>query len=370
MKTSLQFWAAPAVVAFFLSGCASAPIPVARTGESAASEPVAASMIAVASAQSLDAAWLKPSDNVYRLGPGDKLEIEIVGDGPTRATSTVGPDGKIYYYLLPGIDVWGMTLAEARDRLSTELQKYVREKPVVAVALRGVESQRVWLLGRVGTPGVYTLNGPTTLLDALAQGGGLASSSRFAALAANLGINSPTASSPEAADLTHSFVIRQGRVLPVDFQKLVRDGDFSQNIYLQPDDFIYLPSAQVPEVYVLGAVAQPRSQKMPGSLSLVQSIALAGGTAPGALLGNVAVLRGSLTNPQIAIVNVDDVIHARAADVRLEPGDIVFVPFTPMRTLERYANLILDTFARTIGVNAGSHAAGGGTSVGISVSSR
>ena len=36
------------------------------------------------------------------------------------ATVTVGPDGKIYYYLLPGVDVWGLTLPEARDRLERE----------------------------------------------------------------------------------------------------------------------------------------------------------------------------------------------------------------------------------------------------------
>ena len=86
-----------------------------------------------------------------------------MGDLATRSTVTVGPDGKIYYYLLPGLDVWGLTLPEASARLGDELKKYIREKPVVSLTLRVVASQRVWVLGRINSPGIYTLAGPTTL---------------------------------------------------------------------------------------------------------------------------------------------------------------------------------------------------------------
>src|SRR5687768_12967669 len=65
--------------------------------------------------------WLKASTNAFRLGPGDRLEIEILGDAATRTTTVVGPDGKIYYYLLPGLDVWGLTLAETRAKIEEQL---------------------------------------------------------------------------------------------------------------------------------------------------------------------------------------------------------------------------------------------------------
>jgi polysaccharide biosynthesis/export protein len=55
-------------------------------------------------------------------------------------------------------------------------------------------------------------------------------------------------------------------------------------------------------------------------------------------------------------VAVDQVLHGRAPDVRLEPGDIVYVPYSPDRVLVRYVNLILDTFVRTVGVNEGAYA--------------
>ncbi len=340
-------------VALLWAGCQTTPLPVARAGA-----PTAPALVSVAPAQQLDPAWLRPGVDPFRLGPGDKLEIEVIGDANTRATVTVGPDGKIYYYILPGLDVWGLTLTETRAALGRDLQRFLREQPVVAVALRAVASQRVWLLGRINTPGVYVLGGPTTLLDAVAQGGGLSAAAADAV----------ATGATDSADLSRAFVIRQGKRLPVDFQKLLREGDLSQNIYLEADDFIFVPARLTAEIHVLGAVAHPQSQRMSGPLTVAQAVALAGSTVPDAMVANVAILRGSLTEPQIAIVDLGAIVRGRTPDVRLEPGDIVYVPFTPYRTLNRYVDLILDTFARTVGVNAGARAAGGTVSpVGVNV---
>lgn len=373
MKLPLHCFALLSLTGLLVGGCQNIRVPVAKAGDAQPAGPAPVSgLVSVTPGQGLDPSLLKPSTDLFRLGPGDKLEIEVMGDANTRATVTVGPDGKIYYYMLPGLDVWGLSLSEARERIGQGLQRYLREKPAVAIALRSVASQRVWVLGRINTPGVYTLGGPTTLLDAIAQGGGLAAASPSAALTG--GGLSPAAMSGgggESADLSRAFVIRQGKMLPVDFQKLLREGDLSQNIYLQPDDFVFLPALRTSEVHILGAVARPQSQKMSGMLTVAQAVAMCGGTVPDAYVSNVAVLRGSLTQPQIAIVDLGGIVRGRAADVRLEPGDIVYVPLSPQHTLNRYVNLILDTFARTVGVNAGAHAAGGNVSpVGVNVSLR
>lgn len=369
MNVSLQPVVALSLAALLLAGCQNLPVPAAKQGASQPLTPAPVSgLVSVAPEQGLDPGLLKPGTDIFRLGPGDKIEIEVMGDANTRATVTVGPDGKIYYYILPGIDVWGMTLSDARGRLGDELKRFLREKPAVAISLRSVASQRVWVLGRINTPGVYTLGGPTTLLDAIAQGGGLAAASSGASLASPLAPVVPSGGA-ESADLSRAFVIRQGKMLAVDFQKLLREGDLSQNIYLQPDDFIFLPASRTSEVHVLGAVARPQSQKMSGALTVAQAVALSGGTVADAYVSNVAVLRGSLTQPQIAVIDLGGIVRGKVPDVRLEPGDIVYVPFTPYRTLNRYVNLILDTFARTVGVNAGAHAAGGTVSpVGVNVS--
>lgn len=324
---------------FCLWGCAGTPLPVARQGIPA---PVDADLSALKE-QPLDAALLQPEAAAFRLGPGDKLQIEIMGDPTTRTVATVGPDGRVYYNILPGLDVWGLTVPEARDLLANALTKFVRERPAVALSLVSVASKQVWVLGRLNGPGIYPLDRPTSLLQAVSEAGGL-------------GVNTPVGGMySEDADLSRSFLVRNGHIIPVDFQRLLREGDLSQNVYLQSGDFIFVPSLRSAKVHVLGAVLQPRSERMTGPMTVIQAIALAGGSVPDACLRNVAILRGSLAHPQIAIVAVNLVLHGAAPDVRLEPGDIVYVPYTPERVLVRYANLILDTFVRTVGVNEGAY---------------
>jgi polysaccharide biosynthesis/export protein len=306
---------------------------------------------------SLDPAWLRPPTNFFTLGPGDKLEIELLGEPASKTTTVVGPDGKIYFTLLPGVDVWGKTLSEAKTALETGLGRFVREKPQVSLVLRGVESKRVWVLGRVQAPGVYPMQGPMTLLEAVSMAGGTLSRSAFRDQeAAGIG--------EEFADLDRSFLIRNGHILPVDFRRLLLEGDAGQNVYLEPDDFIYLPAQTAREVYVLGAVVQPRPVSYRQGLTVAGAVAGAFGTLDGAYLHHVAVVRGSLTQPEIAIVDYKRIIRGEAHDLALEPRDIVYVPFSPYRYLQRYLDIVINTFASSAAINAGVKAVGQ-TSAGV-----
>ena len=69
---------------------------------------------------------------------------------------------------------------------------------------------------------------------------------------------------------------------------------------------------------------------------------------------HVAVVRGSLQNPEIAIIDYKRVIRGEAQDIPLQPHDIVYVPFSPYRYLQRYAELILNTLSSASTINAGS----------------
>ena len=63
----------------------------------------------------------------------------------------------------------------------------------------------------------------------------------------------------EGADLSHSFLIRQGKRVPVNLERLFYEGDFSQNIALEPNDYLYFAPAAGQEIYVLGEVVSPFS---------------------------------------------------------------------------------------------------------------
>jgi protein involved in polysaccharide export with SLBB domain len=261
----------------------------------------------------------------------------------------VAPDGKLYFNLLSGVDVWGKTIGQTKIELQNTFTNFVREPPRISIVLRSVESKRFWILGCVQAPGVYHMATPMTLLETLSAAGGTLSMTTFRDQAA-AGIGE------EVADLRHSFVVRQGRLLPVNFSRLLNEGDLSQNIYLQPDDFVYVPPATARDVYVLGAVIQPKPVPYSEGMTLAAAVAGAYGTLPDAYLSHVAVVRGALSEPQITIVNYRKVIRGEALDIVLQPHDIVFVPLTPYRYLKRYAELILNTFVSASAINAGSYA--------------
>jgi protein involved in polysaccharide export with SLBB domain len=320
---------------------------------------------ATKAADSPAAALLHAESKPFVLGPGDSLEIEVLGNAASRALTMVGLDGKIYYQILPGLDVWGLTLAQTRDVIERELGKYLNN-PQVTVTLRTVGSKYVWLLGRLTHPGVYPITGPMTLLESFAVAGGT--------------YNAGTVSTEDLADLRHSFVMRQGQLLPVDFYRLFRDGDMSQNIQLQPDDFVYVPSALAQQVYVLGAVRMPRAVVYDETMTLVSAIAQANGfvkydylqsyyqgRTPDAYLSHVAIVRGSLAEPKVGVFDFSAIVKGKAPDVRLQPGDIIYVPNSPYRTIKAYANMILNAFVTTVAANEGVRAGGGNSSLGVSV---
>jgi len=302
---------------------------------------------------SIEPVWLKPPTNEFRLGPGDHLEVDLIGSGQGSQPALVGPDGKIYFDLLPGLQVWGLTTAQTGTLLEHELAKFYKN-PRVSITLHEVRSSRVWVLGRLNTPGIYPLETPMTIIDAVTRAGGLYSA-QF------------TGTTEELADLQHSFLLRHGRFLPVNFKKLIHEGDMSQNVYLEPDDFIFLPSAMSSQVYVLGSVRSPRPVSFKDNVTLSSAIANAFGTLPDAWLGEVVIIRGSLTDPHYAVVNFQDIISGKAPEVALQPRDIVYVPDHPLGLFRNAIKTVVDTFVRTVAANEGIRAAGGNANVGVGV---
>jgi len=291
--------------------------------------------------ESLPEAWLRPPTTPFALGPGDVVETEIVGVRNTRSVAPILPDGTYHFDLLGAQPADGLTLDALRTKLEQQLAAFYRD-PQVAVILRTVRSKRVWMMGRVSTPGIYPLDTPMTIVEAIARSGGLMSS-RF------------SGTTEELADLRHSFILRDGQLLPVDFHRLLAEGDASQNIYVQDRDYICLPSALSKEVYVFGSVLQPRSVGFRDRVTVVSAIAAARDVTPGAFTERVLVIRGSLTKPEVFTVDYKAILQGRAPDVPLEPRDLVWVPQAPWTNLEQYVKSVVTTFVRTVAANEGAH---------------
>jgi protein involved in polysaccharide export with SLBB domain len=334
MRFSRASLAALALAAF-LGGCA----PMGERFDPYAEGGEAGGFQAVGDRPSLAPELLKPDAAPFRLGVGDVVDLEIAGIPDARETTFVTPDGKLYYNLAGGLKVEGLTLPEARATLVAALKRYYASAEV-GITLKEVKSRRYWMLGNVSKPGLYPLVQPTTLLEAISAAGGIRTSRS-------------TGTTIEMADLSHSFVVRGGVALPVDFEALVAQGDRSQDIYLRPGDYVYLPSVTSKEVFVLGAVRAPRAVGYSAGMGLVSAVANAGGLANNAYAQRVVIVRGSLSKPTVATINFNQVATGKQKDVRLATGDIVWVPNSPWERVERYVDAIIGTAARTIAANEG-----------------
>jgi polysaccharide export outer membrane protein len=110
-------------------------------------------------------------DQEYRLGPGDKLRIEVYKDPQLSQSVQVRPDGKITLPLIGDLDASNRTSIELRDTIATALKEYITNPTVTVIVVEALASQ-VYVMGEVTHPGTMQLHGPTTILQALAMAGG------------------------------------------------------------------------------------------------------------------------------------------------------------------------------------------------------
>ena len=176
----------------------------------------------------------------YTFGPGDVIDVSFYGRPELdRGGLRIAPDGTFSYLQANNIQVSGMTLEEIRDVLETKLAAYYTNVRLVMMPGE-LTSKRYILLGKVIDKGVFSLERPITILEALARSRGV-----------ETGIFEQ--STIELADMDRAFIIRNGERLDVDFAALYYRGDLSQNILIEPDDYIYIPSNITNDYYVLGS---------------------------------------------------------------------------------------------------------------------
>ena len=300
---------------------------------------------------------LKAPQGPYLLGAGDEIVIYRLHareDDPNASLKTfIMPDGHVHFDLAQPVQARGKTVSELSQAMTEALRPFYK-RPEVSVALYAAKSKQFSVLGKVYQPNVFPLNQPTTLLDAIARAGGLE-------------LAGGTGTTEELADLSRGILSRNGKTLPIDFEALFRRGDMRYNIYMQDKDFIFLPPKSTKEILVLGEVGVPKAVGWREGIGLVGAIAEARGTKPTASLSRVLLVRGSFSKPKVAVLDFQAITTGKTPDVRVLPGDILWVPRNPWENIQRYLDVVLNAAVETMAVNEGIRSVLGDDASGVQV---
>lgn len=249
---------------------------------------------------------------IVTLGAGDLLEVNVYNVPELTSKVRVSNSGDIYLPLIDYVHVEGLTQEEAQSLIEKRLADggFVRN-PHVTIFVDEFTSQGVTVIGEVSKPGIYPDVGDHKLYEVISEAGGF----------------TPNASRKIA-------VVRRNQAEPIRIS-LPRNlaDDLSGNVEILPGDTITVPRA--PIIYVVGDVGRPSGILVDnGTMTVLQALALAGGTNKTAKLSAARILRkapdGGVTETKVEIKKM---LEAKAPDVQLQADDILFVPISGGRVL-------------------------------------
>ena len=231
----------------------------------------------------------------YIVGPADVLIITSYDQDDLSGKFTVENDGTFTFPMVGRVTVGGKTLREVETSLKALLvERGFFKSPQLTVAVDQYRSQKIFVLGEVRKPGVYTLSGVMRLVEALA----LADSTL--PTAGNEIVIMPAANDQSSTE--HKEATR------VDRDDL-ESGKLSANVTLHDGDTILIPRAE--NVYVFGQVknpgAYPRHQD---DMTVLQALSLAGGVTDRGSMGRIEILRVVAGAQQEIKAQLTDHVHA------------------------------------------------------------
>lgn len=275
----------------------------------------------------LDPELLKEYTNT--VDDGDVLKIALFhasrGDlsGAVQSIgNTIGyavTDGTITLPDIEPIEVKGLKLSEVRERIQEAYDREI-DGIEVFIAYEKRDEKKIELAGLVSQSSI-PVNGKKRLFEVLAE-----------------------AKVPTNANLFKSYLVRDGKPLPVDMYRLIKEGDMSQNVVMHGGDKIYIAESSATSIMVMGEVRKEGVFDLPsGSMPLREALALAGGIPYTGDKGVIQVIRGNILRPKIYTLNWKHVMRLPTSSMLLMPGDIVYVAATPITEWNRFIQQIFPT---------------------------
>jgi polysaccharide export outer membrane protein len=327
----------------------------------------------------------------YIIGSGDTISIDVYDVKELSRDVRVSQTGTIGLPLIPvRLQVKGLTETQAEQKIAEVLQANgLVSHPEVSVSVKDRKSKPITVVGAVPRPMVYQAERPVTLLEVLAEAGGVSSDAGDTAIVtrptsepvdtsqapaiSNEDVippsrtdvipppssphnNAPTSgdsvvdpSQPQTSvapvtpapntDFPSAEIAAKDAPVPtmppalsntitVNLNELMESGDPVNNIILQAGDIVTVPHAGI--VYVLGAVGKPGGFVLANDraqMTTLKMLALAGGLNLTAKSNHAVIIRRDRQGQQHEqMVDLKKVVDRKAEDVRLEASDILYVP--------------------------------------------
>ncbi len=266
------------------------------------------------------------------IGEGDILNIALYH--PTRCelreafeyiNLAVGgfrvTDGMVDLPDIPPVKVSGLTVRKAQAALQDEIQKHYQDAEIF-IAYKDRLERKVELTGNVSVPSV-PVDGKIRLYEVLSKAG-----------------------IPNDANLFMSYVVRDGRPLPIDLYRLRNEGDMSQNIVMRAGDKIFIANPSDAVLMVMGEVNLPTAVPLPyGFITLPEAIVHARGIPFTGDRCNIQIIRGDLKCPKIYVISWEHIINLPNRSMLLIPGDTVYVSEKPITQWNRFISQLLPTLS-------------------------
>jgi polysaccharide biosynthesis/export protein len=344
----------------------------------------------------LSAAAARNGPHDYVIGTGDVLSIDVFDVKELSRDVRVSQTGTIGIPLVPvRLHVAGLTEVQAQEKIAEVLEANgLVTHADVSVIVKERKSKPITVVGAVTHPLVYEADRPVTLLEVIAEAGGLANDAGSQVIvtrpvptmtfddaerpaagsddeaatnghaatsvnpqsgkpgqkstapgsAADGGAATSKAEPPDISGASSSNSNQQSPfetaasvptdTITVNLNELMETGNTKNNVFLQAGDVVTVPHAGI--VYVLGAVTKPGGFVLTDDreqLTALKILALAGGFTSTAKSSHAVVMRKDAQGKQHEVpVDLKKIRNGQSEDLQLQPSDVLYVPESGAKT--------------------------------------